>query len=266
MKFAAQFLLILFFVIFTFAGLIGGTLKFQLLDYDFWNKAFEKHQTYSSLASASKTLLETQINKEGGSKSDAKVMTDLITTENAKDLVDRNVKNIITFANGKSPELMVYIPVKIIPKSVLPKYLIGIENDMTLTDLLVKLDYKNYEDVNLQGLAKAHLTANLIFFGSIALLLVILILLVLLVEAGGRLVAPGVALFLSGALVVSASRVSEGLKAMSVGSEAGGSSFASILLKSLFQPVVLEFMRTWLVVGLMLMVFGISLFFVRKPR
>lgn len=265
MKFAAQFLLILFFVILFFVGLLAGTLKFQLLNFDFWKTSFEKNNVYQNLAVASKGSLESQIGKEGGSKKDAKVLTDLITTENAKDFVDNNIKNLLSFANGKASQLIVYIPVKIIPKNVLPKNIEGIQDQMPLQDLLKKLNYQNADKISLKGLGSASLTANLVFFGSLTLLLVILILLVLLVESGGRLVAPGVAIFLTGVLTISASRIGDSLKTVSLSDPATSSTFAYVLGRNLFQPLVVEFMKTWFILGLVLVAISILLFFVKKP-
>jgi hypothetical protein len=181
------------------------------------------------------------------------------------DFVDKNIGNILHFANGKSDKLIAYVPLKIIPKSLLPKNLIGVQNEMPLTDLLTKFNYENAQNLELQGLKQTHLTANILFFGSITLLLVILILLVLLVESGGRLVSPGIALFLSGVLTISASRVGEGIKTISTSSLEKSPSFVSILIANLFQPVVIEFMKSWLTVGIILIALSIALFFIKKP-
>jgi hypothetical protein len=265
MKFVAQFILTVVFVILFFVGLFAGTLKFQLLDSNFWETSFEKHNTYELLASESKSVLEKQINKEGGSKNDARVLTDLITKENAKDFLDKNIENIISFANGKSNQLIAYIPVSILPKSLLPKNLIGIKDEIPLTDLLTKFNYQNAQNINLQGLKQTHKTSNLLFFGSITLLLVILILLVILVEAGGRLISPGIAILLSGVLTILISRIGNGLKTLSTSSLGETPPFGSILATNLLQPVAIEFTKSWLTVGVILVVAGISLFFIRKP-
>src|SRR5512143_554093 len=104
MKFAANFLLTILFIILAIALLLLGVFKFQLLDFHFWQNAFSKDNVYQELAVASKNSLDSQIASEGGSKSDARILTDLITPGNVRDFVDRNVQNILAFANGNSPQ------------------------------------------------------------------------------------------------------------------------------------------------------------------
>ena len=100
-----QSLLVGLFVIFAFVELIAVSFKFQLLDYNFWTSTFQKHNTYQVLATAGKTSFESQVANEGGNKNDVKILTDLITPQNAKDVVTHNLQNFLNFANGKSVQI-----------------------------------------------------------------------------------------------------------------------------------------------------------------
>jgi len=266
MRLVASMFLVIFFILIFLVGLFAATFKFQLLDYDFWKVAFERHSVYQSLAISSKNFLESQVGKEGGSKNDAKVLTDLITTENVKDFVGKNIQNILSFVNGRTPQIIVYIPVNIIPKNLLPKNLSGIQSEILLQDLLTKFNYKDYQNLPLRELGRLGWSATFVFMGLVSLLLIILILLTLLVQEGSRLTAPGIAVFLSGFLTFILSKIGGSFKTMSSGSLPSSSSFAGVLAGNLLPPLIKEFMKTWSAVGLTLVATGLVLFFVRKPR
>jgi hypothetical protein len=266
MKVAAQVLLIILFVILFLVGLLAGTFKFQLLDYNFWQGTFEKHNVYQNLAAASKNSLESQVGAGGGSKNDARVLTDLITSANVKDFVDKNLQNILSFVNGKTPQIIVYLPVKIIPRSLLPNNLIGIQSDIPLKDLLTKFNYQNYQSLPLQSLGRLGRLTALVFMGSVSLLVVIMILLVFLVRDGDRFVAPGIAVFLSGVITLFLSGVGGRLEVVPPGSLPGNSSFIKILAGNLIPPLLTELMKTWSVVGIVFVATGLVLFFVRRSR
>lgn len=104
MKTFASILLVIFFIPLLLISVVSYTLKFQLLDYNFWQSTFQKNNVYQNLASESKGSFESQINSEGGNKNDIQVLTDLITPDNTKDVVDKNLQNFLSFANGLSPK------------------------------------------------------------------------------------------------------------------------------------------------------------------
>lgn len=264
MRYVAQFLLVLFIVILSLVVLLSATLKFQLLDFRFWQDTFTKNNVYQNLATSTKDSLESQIGKEGGSKSDARILTDLVTTENIKEFVDRNVQNVLGFANGMNPQLIVYVPIDKFPKNLLPGNLGGIQTEMPLADLLTKFNYQSYSSLPLTNLSHAGEFSTLVFFGSAALLFLFLILLMLLVEAGGRFIAPGVAITLTGLLTISSAKVIENLKSLQSITQ-GSSSFVYSLAGIVLPPLIDGVTRIWYMVGVGLVLFGLILFFIRKP-
>lgn len=264
MRYAAQFLLIAFFVVMSLVMLLSGTVKFQLLNFRFWQDDFTKNNVYQNIALSTKNSLESQIGKEGGSKNDAKVLTDLITPGNVKDFVDKNLQNILSFANGEKSQIIVYLPVDKFPKNLLPGNLSGIQSEMPLTDLLTKFNYQGYTSLPLASFSQAGKVASLIFFGSVILLIVFMILLILLVEAGGRFIAPGVALLLSGLLTISSAKVIESLKSLQSFTQ-GNSSFIYNLAGIILPPLINGLTRIWYPAGIGLVALGLILFFIRKP-
>ncbi len=265
MKIAAQILLVVFFVILFFVGLVSATLKFQLLDYSFWKTSFQKHNVYQNLADISKTSFESQINKGGGSGSDIKILTDLITTENVKDLVDRNFKNFLDFANGNTPQINVYVPIDKIPKNFLPKNFAGIKSEMTLSDLLTKFNFQDWQNLPIQNLFNVGKYIFYFFATSVFLILVVFASLILLVEKGSRFISLGIAFVLSGGLTFFFVVVITNLNTVLSRGLVDNSSNALIFLGTIFSPAITEIIYVWKVLGLILFVLGFALFFVKKP-
>lgn len=266
MRFLAQSILNLVISISLTVALLAGTVKFQLLDYNFWKTSFEKQNVYQNIATGSRISLEAQIEDQGGRKSDARVFTDLITTENIKDFLDRNIRNTLSFMNGKSLELYVYIPLKIIPNGLLPQSLIGNQSELPLQDLLTKLNYQDVESLPVKNLSRAKYYATLVFACSILLLAVAIYLSVLLVEEGRRFTSLGVTMLLFGLSTFFASIIGGRLGGFPFANPTGVTSLAGVLVKNILPPLVDGFALSWLIVGVTFTVIGLVLFFVRKPR
>ncbi len=265
MKIVAQILLIIFFVILFFAGLISSTLKFQLLDYNFWKTTFQKHNVYQNLADVSKISFESQINKGGGSGSDVKFFTDLITTENVKDLVDKNLKNCLDFANGDATQINVYIPIDKVPKNLLPKNIAGIKSEMTLSDLLTKFNFQDWQNLPIQNLY--NIGRYIFYFFAVVLFLFLLVIasLILLVEKGSRFIGLGIAFILSSGLTFLFALLITNLNTTLSKGLLGNSSNTLIVLGTIFSPVITEIISVWKILSLIMLILGFALFFVKKP-
>jgi heme exporter protein D len=264
-KIAAQILLIIFFVIVFFAGLVSATLKFQLLNFNFWEAAFQKHNVYQNLANVSKTSFETQVNKEGGNKNDVKILTDLITTENAKDVVDRNLKNFLNFANGEAPQIIVYLPIDKAPKNLLPANIAGVKSEMTISDLLTKFNFQDWQNLPYQNLFNIGKYAFYVFVSAALLLLLVSVLLILVVEEENRFISLGIAFVLSSGVTFFLVGVATNLNVLFSKSLVENPSIALIILGTIFSPVVTEMAFVWKILGLVILVLGFALFFVKKP-
>jgi hypothetical protein len=265
MKIAAQILLTIFFVVLFLVGLISGTFKFGLLNYNFWEAAFQKHNVYQNLANAGKNSFESQIDKEGGNRSDVKILTDLITPENVKDVVDRNLRNFLNFTNGLSTQIIVYLPIDKIPNNFLPKNIIGLKSEMTISDLLTKFNFQDWQTLPFQNLFNMGRYVFWFFVGAVFLFLFVLISLILLIEKGKRFISLGIAFILSGSLTFFlADTVTNLADAFSKGL-VDSSSAAPIFLGVIFSPVVAEIVSVWRILGLVMLMLGFGLFFVKKP-
>lgn len=265
MKVAAQVLLVIFFIILFFVGLASASFKFQLLDYGFWKNTFEKHNVYQNLAVVSKNSFESQIAKEGGNKNDVKILTDLITPENAKNTVEKNLYNFLSFVNGKSNQLNVYLPVDRVPANLLPKNITGDKTIMPITDFLAKFNFQNSQSLPLKELSQTGMVGYYLFIVTASLFLLILILLILLVEKGARFIALGIAFALSGATTYLLVNVISNVNMVLSKELISNTSITTVIAGTMLPPVIGEIVSTWQIVGIILFLIGLVLFFVRKP-
>jgi len=198
MRFTANTFLISVFVSLFSLAVVAVTIHFQFLNSSFWERSFTKNNLYPNLAAYLKNNTENQIVKEGGKKSDAQVLTNLITPANVKDLLDKNISNFISYANGKVGDFFVYVPIGKIPKSLIPKELTGIPEQITLAQLFSKLNVKNVSLAQIKYISIIGKSVNYFLILDLSLLLLTFILLIVLVQKGKRLIAPGIALILAG--------------------------------------------------------------------
>jgi len=266
MKAAAQVLLTILFVILFFVGLITASFKFQLLNYNFWNATFQKHNVYQNLAVVSKEAFEQQISKEGGNKNDVKILTDLITQENVKETVERNLKNILSFANGEVSQMNVYLPIDKVPKNLLSKSIAGLKTEMTLQELLTKFNYQDLEYLNLEDVATTGQFMFYLFIGVSIFLLLILILLTLLVKSGARFVAIGTTFILSGGLTLFAVSAVVGINTVVSTELINNTSIAAVIAGTMIPPIITEVFYLWQIIGFIMLPLGVALFFIKKPK
>lgn len=93
MKFVINFFLILIFVPLFLATTLSWSIKYQILDFSFWQNNLNSNGVYSNLAQSVNKV--SQLKLAGGTKDDGsmKVFAKLATPENLKDLIENNLKN-----------------------------------------------------------------------------------------------------------------------------------------------------------------------------
>lgn len=265
MKIVAKIFLTIVFIPIFILFLFSVNLRFQFLVPSFWQKGFESHYTYSKLASSISKSLESQTIAEGGRASDVEILTDLVSAENLKDVVSKNISNVLQYANGRSDEIIVYIPVSKIPKALLSKNFTVIKEQMKLTDLLKEFNMTGIPSSQVHLISKAGIF-SWIFFGITSILLILLMyLLYRLVDSGKRLVAPGVALVLSGlsASIIAASGTIIRInwdKDLAVSANLGDSIIGIVA-----PPIIQGIFSAWSIFAVGTIVIGSVLFFVKKP-
>lgn len=265
MRAFAQILLSIFFILAYLFLVFGIIFKFQLLDYNFWLASFDKHNVYQNLAMVSKTSFEKQVTSEGGKESDVQVLTDLITPANAKDVMDRNLKNFLDFANGKVPQIYVYLPIDKVPKNLIPASISGIKSDMLLSDLLTKFNFQDWQSLPFNTIYQLGKYSSYLFYGSLTLTALITVLMVLVLESGKRFVALGITFLLAGGITLGLINLMGTLSTVLSANFSSHPSLGTMLMGVVLSPVVSDVAVPWKTVGFAMMVLGVGLFFVRKP-
>jgi len=264
MKFFAKSILFIIFVPLFLIGTVAATIKYQLLIPVFWQKNFDQGNVYNNLSQTLKTYTEKQIVKEGGRISDVKILTDLIKITNVKDLIDRNLINILSFANGHAREIIVYIPISKLPKGFIPKDL-GINEQTSLTTLLSKFNMPINRN-QIQWISVIGRTSSLLSIGSIVMLVICMLLFVILTDVGNRFTFAGVTLLLTGILSFLVWKLTGSFVGSLTTNLKSPAALEKQIVAIVAQPVLTEIAKTWLLVGIAFTIFGIALFFIKKPE
>ena len=239
------------------------SVKFLLLSPSFWQKSFETHNVYGTLAEKLRTQLEDKTVKEGGRRTDAVTLTQLITPENLKSFINRNVTNILGYANGKNTDLIVYIPVKILPPDLLAKNLSPIAEETPLTNLLTKLNMGSQTE-QIRMIPLVGKSVDLILIAVLGLGTLLFLLLTILTDRGQRFLAPGMAFLTAGIMTILSIIEGNTLRINMAKDLVQKSSAAEVVLGYLAPPLIYELLKNWLIGGAIFILVGATLLYFRK--
>lgn len=206
--------------------------------------------------------MEKQIVKEGGKVSDARVLTDLINPANTKDIIDRNLVNILNFANGRAREIIVYIPINKLPKGFIPKDL-NVNEQTPLPTLLSKFNIQINRN-QIQWISIIGRTSSFLLMGSVVLLVTCLVLFIILNDAGKRFTFAGATLLLNGVLSFLIWKLTGSYVNSLTSNWQSQPALEKQIVAMVAQPVLTEIAKIWLLVGVVFTIFGIALFFIKK--
>jgi len=266
MKFVLKFILALLFVPIFLILLIGVTVRFQLLEPSFWENAFSSSNTYSNLSVSINKNLESQTIAEGGRASDVKILTDLITPENLKDTIGKNINNILQYANGKVNEIIIYVPINKIPKSLLSKNFGKVTEQMSLTELLKEFNMSSISPAQIQMISRIGLWTWVFLIIVTLLFLLVQYLLYLCTSPGGRLVASGAAFIISGIVALLLTASGTVIRINLAKDLAGRTNLNDSIIGIIAPPVIQGVLSAWLLFAIAAIILGIVLFFVKKKK
>lgn len=264
MKTIAQIFLTFIFVLSFVVALISAIIKFELLNYRFISQSLNKHNVYSNLSLVVKNSIESQVGKGGGKINDIAVITDLITTENTKDAVNKNLFNLLSFINGNALNLEIYIPINKIPKNIITKNISSINENMTLADFGKKFNLEGLENIPLDSISKIGLHDYYILMISVSLLVISMVLILLLIEPSKRLIAPGISLILSGFISLGFSKFGTDISKFIVSNFSESVSINKIVFLTVVPPIITDVSATLFYIGITCVVVGGLLFLVKK--
>jgi hypothetical protein len=265
MHFVLKIILTIIFVPLFLILLIAVTFRFQFLVPTFWENTFSTSNTYSNLAVSINKNLVAQTISEGGSRSDVNILTDLITPENLKDVINKNIVNVLSFANGSAKEIIVYVPINKIPKSLLTKNFGSISDQMSLTTLLKEFNVSGITPAEIQMVSRLGISAWVFLITFTAITVLVLYCLYLLVDQTKRLIAPGVALILAGVAGMVTYLLGTVIRINWTKDLAGSTNTGDSIIGTVAPPVIGAVVRVWLIYAITLIILGIVLFFIKKP-
>lgn len=264
MKFTAKLILILLVIPLFLIGVLLASVRFQLLSPDFWQTTFRTNNVYSTLATALKNTAEQETVKKGGSLQEARILTSLITPGILQDLLEKNIVNFLNFANGKAREAIIYIPIKALPKSLLPTNLGKITENTPLTILLDVLHIERIQESQIESLSKTGQTVTLFLILDLVVLLLILIGIFLLTDKGKRYIPPALAFIIAG-IIVQVLALLGYIVRTSMFTDWVKSTEPSQIILAPFAPYVLgEIVKVWAIIGAFAIVGGIVLIFFKR--
>jgi hypothetical protein len=266
MKIIARVLLIILaFPIFVLCAL-SINVRFQFLSPVFWTSTFEKGTVYSRISESMKSRLIQNVVAEGGKESDVASLSNLISANGLKVFAEENITSILAYANGKSPEVIVYVPAA-------TKDFSEVSTQGSLQDLLQKMPLSDFlKDFNISGInpsdliliSKFGMFSWLLFAVSLVLLFLLLLAAYGVTDSGKRLVTPGIVLLLPGLLVLAASFAADFASDVLNINFAASSNIGASLVAIIAPPVIRGMAIFWLWFGALSVLLGISLFFIKK--
>ncbi|HUC95152.1 MAG TPA: hypothetical protein VMR19_04095 [Candidatus Saccharimonadales bacterium] len=264
MKFIIKLVLTIIFIPVFLIFILAINLRFQILAPSFWEKVFISGDVYTKLSTSINENLESEAVIEGGKPGDVNILTDLISPENLQDAINKNINNFLEYANGKTGEIVVYIPVSKIPKAFLSTSFNTVKEQMSLSDLIKEFNISGISAAQIQMISHLGEAAWLILLFSASLVVLILCLLYLCVSPGKRLVAPGLALILSGLTELSIYFMGTFVGSNFAGNLVGISNVGDSLIGIIVPPILKGLFNLWLPNAIGAIVFGTVLLFIKK--
>ena len=221
--------------------------------------------SYSKLSSSISKSLESQTIAEGGRASDVKIFTDIASAENLRDLIEKNINIVLQYADGKTGELTVYIPVSKIPKALLSKNFKGVTEYMSASELIKEFNISVISPQQLQMISQVGKAVWALLIVAFLLSMLHIYLLYLLVDSGKRLIALGFPIFLSGLIVFILSASGTIIRVNLEKDLTGSTNLGDLLIGIVAPPIVQGILSVWSIFAVVTIVIGSVLFFVKKP-
>jgi hypothetical protein len=218
------------------------------------------------LSKSINTNLESGAVAEGGEVGDVEIFTDLITPENIKDLIDRNIINTLAYANRKANQIIVYIPVSKIPNSLLSNNLDKVTEQISLPDLLKEFNVSGITQEMIERVSYFGIWAWMLFVSTVIISVLLIFLMYLLTSAGKRLLVPGIALVLSGATTLAVVFLGKAILSAWINGISDSQNLGSSIIKIIIPPIIFEVLVTWSIYAVMALIFGVILFFIKKQE
>lgn len=264
MRIVGSVLLIILLIPFLLLAVLSSTIKFQLLNSGFWLSTFEVNNVYSRIATEIKASAEGQVEKKGGSLNDAKVLTNLITPANLKDIISKNLTYSLDYMNGRTNQFNAYIPVSKIPRDLLPATIAGRSDTVPVSTLLSEYNIQGISKNQIWILGTVGLWATRLVVVDWAIVIILLVSLYFLTNPGKKFWNLGVAFVLSGLLLLGSFGFLEVIRHSMLTDWVTGNEPSQHILGTFLPYLLQNILFVWLIVGIFLVLTGIVLFFIKR--
>lgn len=257
MKVIARILLIITAIPIFVLLVISVNIKFQFLNSNFWIQSFNRGNVYKQLSEDLKGRLQERTVEEGGNASDVEDLSSLISENNIKIFFEENIKSVILYANGKSPEIIVTFPFS--------NNLWNLSQTMKLSDFLKENNIEIINPSDIQKISNIGHISTAVFILLAIFSIAVCILLFVLTNKGSHFTCLGLPFLFSGIIFIFlyAAGIFSGNILLNefVGNSNVGKSMTAIIA----MPIIDKLSTVWLWTGFLFIVSGIVLFFIKKP-
>lgn len=267
MKIAAKIILILLSIPIFFLCILSINIRFQFLKYGFWTATLYKADAYSKVSLLLKDRLVEKVVAGGGKANDVSDLSVLFSAGNLKIFTESNIKSLLTYANGGSSELKVFIPLSNgnISKESDLKDFAATTREMSLGEFLKEFNVDSLKAEDFTPISKLGMLSWALTILSLFLLILIILLIYLLSTSGRRMIFLGIMFLIASFSTFSLyflGRVSERFVIEKFIDDVNiGKSLAGIIVP----PIIENIIYIWLWFAVSAAVFGVLLFFVKKP-
>jgi len=267
MKFVLKLLLIILGIPVFLLFVLSVNIRFQLLSPDFWIGTFRNANTYSQISQSLSIRFVSRVVAEGGKVSDVELLSGLISPESISGFTEENISNLLTYANGKAPQLIVYMPLSLqgIAKNADITSINDLSQRMTFDEFVREYSIQDISQSDIVVISRFGMWSWIAFATSAILFILIVYLIYLLVPGGKRLVAPGILLLICGLLVLGGYFVGKSTATQLTANYLLSADIGQSLMAIIFPPLIYNLVHLWVWFGGIGTFLGVLLFFIRKP-
>ena len=255
MKLFAKILLTILFIPVFLALLVLISIRFQLLNSDFWIETYDKNDTYQKLETAIPKIIKRQ--GDGGVEG----IASLLTKENLKITFEKNIKYTLDYVSGKSSSWTIFIPKDRLPKGLLPNFLL--DSDEIPVETLISFFSRGREGAGAMvvppwvPLIGKFTWIALAAWGTVAVLFGLVLF---------RLKPVSAALITSGAVMLILGGAATLFRLVIETEWAKEGEPSQLLLGTLGVPILAGMVKLWLVIAAFTVLSGIVLAYLSKKR
>lgn len=239
-------------------------IRFQFLSDRFWNTTFEKNHVYLKISQILEGRLLSKVMAEGSRKEDVSVLSNIISPESVRYFFEANTKSFLLYANGFTPEIMVYTPLPVGDELNLNS-LGNFSEKMSLHDFLASLSISGTWESDIKAVSRFGVLSWGLIVISFFLFSLLLFLGYLLTDHGKRFTVLGISLALSGMTLLILSFIGSYVSSQLVQNFQDSSNFGALIMTIITPPLMKNVSQIWIWFGVSAIVLGTILFFVRKP-